>query len=103
MACRQGQDRCSLLMRRVPRVKRVACQLRGRLPPSVLVDDGVQAGMVGLLEAEQNCDASKGASCETYAGIRIRGAMLDEIRRGDWIPRVCPDEGAQPSAWPDPV
>ncbi|MGL6148284.1 MAG: RNA polymerase sigma factor FliA, partial [Plesiomonas sp.] len=44
-------------------------------------------GMIGLLEAYQNYDASKGASFETYAGIRIRGAMLDEIRRGDWIPR----------------
>jgi RNA polymerase sigma factor for flagellar operon FliA len=58
-----------------------------RLPASVLVDDLIQAGMIGLLEAAKNFDGSKGASFETFAGIRIRGAMLDEIRKGDWTPR----------------
>lgn len=43
--------------------------------------------MIGLIEAQKNYDGSKGASFETYAGIRIRGAMLDDIRRGDWVPR----------------
>lgn len=70
-----------------PLVKRIACHLKGRLPASVLLDDLVQAGMVGLLEAARQYDASQGASFETYAGIRIRGAMLDEIRRYDWTPR----------------
>jgi len=68
-------------------VKRIAHHLLGRLPPNVLVDDLIQAGMIGLIEAQQNYDGSKGASFETYAGIRIRGAMLDDIRRGDWVPR----------------
>ncbi|MDG3088760.1 RNA polymerase sigma factor FliA [Vibrio hannami] len=68
-------------------VKRIAHHLLGRLPPSVLVDDLIQAGMIGLIEAQQNYDGSKGASFETYAGIRIRGAMLDEVRKGDWVPR----------------
>ncbi len=68
-------------------VKRIAHHLLGRLPPSVLVEDLIQAGMIGLLEAQKNYDGSKGASFETYAGIRIRGAMLDDIRRGDWVPR----------------
>jgi len=68
-------------------VKRIAHHLLGRLPPSVLVDDLIQAGMIGLIEAQQNYDNSKGASFETYAGIRIRGAMLDEVRKGDWVPR----------------
>ncbi|MGL5007938.1 MAG: RNA polymerase sigma factor FliA [Plesiomonas sp.] len=86
-AYQQCQDRDSELMRYVPLVKRIACHLLGRLPANVLLEDLVQAGMIGLLEAYQNYDASKGASFETYAGIRIRGAMLDEIRRGDWIPR----------------
>ena len=67
-------------------VKRIAHHLLGRLPPSVQVEDLIQAGMIGLLEAQKNYDGSKGASFETYAGIRIRGAMLD-IRRGDWVPR----------------
>ncbi len=68
-------------------VRRIAHHLKGRLPPSVLVDDLIQAGMIGLIEAQQNYDGDKGASFDTYAGIRIRGAMLDEIRRGDWVPR----------------
>ncbi|MEZ8143440.1 RNA polymerase sigma factor FliA [Enterovibrio norvegicus FF-33] len=68
-------------------VKRIAHHLVSRLPPNVQVDDLIQAGMIGLLEAQQNYDASKGASFETYAGIRIRGAMLDDIRKGDWVPR----------------
>nr|WP_279611009.1 RNA polymerase sigma factor FliA [Vibrio gelatinilyticus] len=68
-------------------VKRIAHHLIGRLPPNVLVEDLIQAGMIGLIEAQRNYDATKGASFETYAGIRIRGAMLDDIRRGDWVPR----------------
>ena len=47
----------------------------------------MQAGMIGLLEASRKFDFGKGASFETYAGIRIRGAMLDEVRKGDWAPR----------------
>ena len=68
-------------------VKRIAYHLMGRLPPNVQIDDLIQAGMVGLLEASRNYDHSQGASFETYAGIRIRGAILDEIRKGDWAPR----------------
>ncbi len=70
-----------------PLVKRIAYHLMSRLPPSVQADDLIQSGMIGLLEASRNYDASQGASFETYAGIRIRGAMLDEIRRSDWTPR----------------
>lgn len=47
----------------------------------------MQAGMIGLLEAAQRYSSAKGATFETYAGIRIRGAMVDEIRKGDWVPR----------------
>jgi RNA polymerase sigma factor for flagellar operon FliA len=68
-------------------VKRIAYHLMNRLPPSVQVEDLIQAGMIGLIEASRNYDPSQGASFETYAGIRIRGAMLDEIRRSDWTPR----------------
>lgn len=68
-------------------VKRIAHHLKGRLPPSVQIEDLIQAGMIGLLEASKNFDQSKGASFETYSGIRIRGSMLDEIRKGDWAPR----------------
>lgn len=68
-------------------VKRIAHHLLGRLPQSVQLDDLIQAGMLGLLEATRHYDSSKGASFETYAGIRIRGYMLDEVRRNDWVPR----------------
>ncbi|MDH5545934.1 MAG: RNA polymerase sigma factor FliA [Gammaproteobacteria bacterium] len=68
-------------------VKRIAYHLMARLPASVVVDDLIQAGMVGLLEAAKNYNAELGASFETYAGIRIRGSMLDELRRNDWAPK----------------
>ncbi len=75
------------VMQHVPLVKRIAYHLLNKLPDSVQVDDLIQAGMLGLLEAIKNFDATQGASFETYAGIRIRGAMLDEVRRSDWTPR----------------
>nr|WP_202946520.1 RNA polymerase sigma factor FliA [Methylophaga frappieri] len=68
-------------------VKRIAYHLIARLPHTVEVEDLIQAGMIGLLDAGHLYQASQGASFETYAGIRIRGAMLDEIRRNDWAPR----------------
>jgi RNA polymerase sigma factor for flagellar operon FliA len=76
-----------VVLRYAPLVKRIAYHLMTRLPPSVQADDLIQAGMIGLIEAARNYDASQGASFETYAGIRIRGAMLDEIRKSDWTPR----------------
>ncbi|GGJ80280.1 RNA polymerase sigma factor FliA [Pseudomonas matsuisoli] len=76
-----------LIERYSPLVKRIAYHLLARLPASVQVEDLMQAGMIGLLEAAKKYDAGKGASFETYAGIRIRGAMLDEVRKGDWAPR----------------
>ena len=80
-------DTSDLIERNTELVKKIAYHLIARLPPSVLVDDLIQSGMIGLLEAARNFDATKGASFETFAGIRIRGAMLDEMRRGDWVPR----------------
>lgn len=80
-------DADNLITQHSSLVKRIAYHIMSRLPPSVQVDDLIQAGMIGLLEASRNYDAGQGASFETYAGIRIRGAMLDEIRKGDWAPR----------------
>lgn len=71
-----------LIERYAPLVKRIAYHLLARLPASVQVEDLIQAGMIGLLEVSNKYDSSKGASFETYAGIRIRGAMLDEVRKG---------------------
>ncbi len=82
---RYGED--NLVSQHAALVKRIAFHLINRMPANVQVDDLIQAGMVGLLEAAGNFDAAQGASFETYAGIRIRGAMLDEIRKLDWTPR----------------
>jgi len=68
-------------------VKRIAWHLKGRLPASVDVSDLVQVGMMGLLEAARTYAPGHAANFETFAGIRIRGAMLDELRRTDWTPR----------------
>ena len=80
-------NRDDLVVQHAPLVKRIAYHLMCRLPPSVQADDLIQAGMIGLLEASRNYDSKQGASFETYAGIRIRGSMLDEIRKNDWAPR----------------
>ena len=68
-------------------VTRIARHLIARLPSSVEIDDLIQSGMIGLLEAANNFDPTQGASFETYAGIRIRGSMIDNIRKHDWTPR----------------
>lgn len=81
------QSQTELVEQHATLVKRIAYHLIARLPHTVEVDDLIQAGMIGLLDAAQNYNASQGASFETYAGIRIRGAMLDEMRRNDWAPR----------------
>jgi RNA polymerase sigma factor FliA len=84
---RSGSEGDALVTRHAELVKRIAYHLAGRLPPSVDVADLIQAGMLGLLEAASNYAANRGASFETYAGIRIRGAMIDALRKLDWAPR----------------
>lgn len=68
-------------------VRKIGFHLLGRLPANIQLDDLLQAGSMGLLEAAKNFSPDKGASFETFASIRIRGAMLDEVRRQDWVPR----------------
>ncbi len=68
-------------------VRRIAYHLVARLPNSVDVNDLIQSGMLGLMEAAKRFTGGQGANFETYAGIRIRGAMVDELRRSDWAPR----------------
>ena len=80
-------DKNSLLTEHMPLVKRLAHQMKAKLPPSVEVDDLVQAGMIGLLDAINRYEENHGAQFETYAVLRIRGAMLDELRSSDWMPR----------------
>jgi RNA polymerase sigma factor for flagellar operon FliA len=83
----QTLDMEALVKQHTPLVRRIAYHFLSRLPPNVQVDDLIQSGMLGLIEAAKHYDRSQGASFETYAGIRIRGAMLDELRHSDWTPR----------------
>ncbi|MFT6050652.1 MAG: RNA polymerase sigma factor for flagellar operon FliA [Halioglobus sp.] len=71
----------------LPLVKKIGLHLVARLPSDVELDDLMQVGMIGLIQARESYDASLGASFSTFAGIRIKGAMLDEVRRNDWVPR----------------
>jgi RNA polymerase sigma factor FliA len=70
-----------------PLVKRIAHHMMASLPPSVEIDDVIQSGMMGLLDAARRYQTSEGAQFETYAVQRIRGAMLDGLRQCDWLPR----------------
>jgi len=79
-------------------VKRIAVHLLGRLPRSVELDDLVQVGLIALLEAAKHYSPTKGANFETYASIRVRGAMLDEVRSTDWAPRSVYRKQRQMSA-----
>ncbi len=76
-----------LVQRFAPLVKRIAYHLMARLPSSVQVDDLIQNGMMGLLDAINRFEAGMGAQFETYAAQRIRGSMLDGLRENDWLPR----------------
>lgn len=68
-------------------VKKMAYQLKSKLPSCVELDDLIQAGMIGLMDAIQRYEDTHGAQFETYASQRVRGAMLDELRGADWLPR----------------
>ena len=80
-------DKNKILADHAPLVKKLAHQMKAKLPPSVEVDDLIQAGMIGLLDAVNRYEDTHGAQFETYAVQRIRGAMLDELRSSDWLPR----------------
>ena len=71
----------------LPLVKSIALRIRVKLPDFIELDDLTQAGLIGLLNACQSYDPNQGANFQTYASIRIRGAILDELRRNDWLPR----------------
>jgi RNA polymerase sigma factor for flagellar operon FliA len=80
-------ERDQLVQSLVPLVRKVAHHLMARLPPSVQVDDLIQNGMIGLLDAIGRYETGFGAQFETYATQRVRGAMLDGLRETDWLPR----------------
>ncbi len=83
----QLQDSNALLKQYSPLVRRLAHQMIAKLPANVELDDLIQVGMIGLNDALGRFDAAQGVMFETFATQRIRGAMLDELRGGDWMSR----------------
>ena len=84
----QGRlDRDALIRQYVPLVQRLAHHMIAKLPANVELDDLIQVGMIGLADALSRYEASQGVQFETFATQRIRGAMLDELREGDWLSR----------------
>jgi RNA polymerase sigma factor FliA len=81
------ESRDEMIMRYAPLVKYVAHRLAMRLPPHISVDDLMSAGVIGLMDALTKFDAGKNVQFKTYAEFRIRGAILDELRALDWVPR----------------
>ena len=83
----QLQDSNALLKQYGPLVRRLAHQMIAKLPANIELDDLIQVGMIGLNDALSRFDANQGVQFETFATQRIRGAMLDELRGGDWMSR----------------
>lgn len=83
-----GADREEQILRYSGLVKTMALRLQARLPEQVSSDDLFTAGIIGLMDAFGKYDAAKGIPFVAYAKTRIRGAMLDEIRAMDWVPRT---------------
>lgn len=77
----------ALIMEHMAMVKRIAVHLKARIPPFMEVDELVQVGMIGLIEAARSFNPTKGVAFESFAHTRIRGAMIDEVRRLSFLPR----------------
>jgi len=84
----KGQlDRNALLRQHAPLVRRIAQHMMSKLPANVELDELIQVGMIGLHDALSRYQSTQGVQLETFASRRIRGAMLDELREGDWLSR----------------
>ncbi len=81
------EEREAIIVHYVPLIHFVASRLATRLPPNVSMDDLISAGAIGLMDALEKYDPAKGVQFKTYAEFRIRGAILDELRSMDWVPR----------------
>ena len=88
-------EKSSLLTQHLPLVRRIALQMLAKLPASVELDDLIQVGMLGLLDASTRYEDNRGAQFETFASQRIRGAMLDELRASDWGSRALRQSARQ--------
>ena len=82
-----AENREEVIIRYSPMIKYVANRIAMRLPPHIEVDDLISVGVLGLMDAISKYDSSRGAKFKTYAEFRVRGAILDELRAMDWVPR----------------
>ena len=82
-----AENREEVIKRYSPMIKYVANRIAMRLPPHIEVDDLISVGVLGLMDAISKYDSSRGAKFKTYAEFRVRGAILDELRAMDWVPR----------------
>jgi RNA polymerase sigma factor for flagellar operon FliA len=82
-----AENQEEVILRYSPMIKYVANRIAMRLPPHIEVDDLISVGVLGLMDAISKYDSSRGAKFKTYAEFRVRGAILDELRAMDWVPR----------------
>jgi len=82
-----GKPRDDLILKYTPLIQYIANRLAIRLPPHIDIHDIINSGVIGLMDAIDKFDESKGVKFNTYAEIRIKGAMLDNLRSLDWVPR----------------
>lgn len=94
----EAESADALVREYLPLVKKIALRLAVKLPSEIELDDLMQVGLMGLLRARDSYDAAQGASFATYAGIRIKGAMLDELRGNDWLPRSVQEQFSRVAA-----
>ncbi|MCX8117515.1 MAG: FliA/WhiG family RNA polymerase sigma factor [Desulfobacterota bacterium] len=90
-----SEDRNEVILRYAPLIKHVAHRLAMRLPSHICVDDLISAGVIGLMDAVSKFDPEKKVEFKTYAEFRIRGAMIDELRTMDWVPRSLRQKATQ--------
>ena len=81
------ENRNEMIIEYLPLVKFVASRIASRLPNHIELDDLTNAGIIGLIDAIEKFDASRKIKFKTYAEFRIKGAILDELRALDWVPR----------------
>lgn len=95
-------DKERLILEYAPTIKYIAQRVAARLPPHIALDDLINAGVIGLIDAIEKFDPTRDNTFKTYAEFRIRGAMLDELRSLDWVPRsVRQKESALGRAYTD--
>jgi RNA polymerase sigma factor for flagellar operon FliA len=87
-----GKLRDQLIMDYSPLIRFVAQRIASRLPSNIQIEDLISSGVIGLMDAIDKYDPSRDNKFKTYAEFRIRGAILDELRTQDWVPRSVRDK-----------